>query len=301
MDSVPRPVPTRVADDRLEPDPDWAPIERRLAAARVEHTETLAAVRAALVATPVPIDATWLDEPSTEAAAEAIRGAALVVTVGGDGTFLTAARFNDATPMLGVNSSPTTSVGHYCAAVATTFADVLADVLAQLAGAPTAAPARAVRRDLARIRAEIAGRVLPFEALNDVLFAHRVPVASTRYGLHIGARHELQLSSGIWIATASGSTAAIRSAGGGPMDDADQRLQWRVREPYVRGADTFALSGGITEEPIEILSRSDKNALFLDGQPEPHTVPFGARARLVRSPKPLAAFLPARPSAARQR
>ncbi|MCC6622629.1 MAG: NAD(+)/NADH kinase [Deltaproteobacteria bacterium] len=285
-------MPTRSADDPSEPDPDWAPIARRLAAARLEHKATLLAVEGALARPDVTV--TWLAEPS----AEGLASADLIVSVGGDGTFLTVARFAGRAPLLGVNSSPTTSVGHYCAATADTFGDVLAEVLTHLAGAKPAAPApsgggaRIALRHLTRIRAEIGGVALPFEALNDVLFAHRVPVASTRYGLHIGERHELQLSSGIWIATASGSTAAIRSAGGAPMDDDDARLQWRVREPYVRGADTPALGGGLTDLPIEILSRSDKNALFLDGQPEPHTVAFGTRARLTRSPEPLAAYLP---------
>ncbi|MFO0746295.1 MAG: NAD(+)/NADH kinase [Myxococcota bacterium] len=279
LDSVPRAAP--VAPPGGVIDPGWAPIGRRLAAARAEHLATLDQLRAVLAE--LAPAAEWVAEPSPESLA----GAALVITVGGDGTFLTAARHAGRTPLLGVNSSPTTSIGHYCLATAETFASALGRALGHLDGDPAQAPTA-----LSRIRAEIGDTVLPFEALNDVLFANRSPVASTRYGLHIGDESTLQLSSGIWIATASGSTAAIRSAGGVVMQRSDPRLQWRVREPFVRAGCTLALTEGLTDLPIEILSRSDKNALFLDGQSEPHIVPFGTRARLSRAPDPLFAFLP---------
>lgn len=283
IESVPRAAP--VAPPGGAPDPGWEPIGRRLATARAEHLETLEVLRRVLAERAAT--ATWVAVPS----ADALAAADLVITVGGDGTFLTVARHAGRAPLLGVNSSPSTSVGHYCAATAATFAATLDGVLSTLGGGPGPTPS-----SLTRIRAEVGDVVLPFDAVNDVLFAHRSPVASTRYGLHIGDASVLQLSSGIWIATASGSTAAIRSAGGVVMERGDTRLQWRVREPFALGDYKLALESGLTDQPIEILSRSDKNALFLDGQSEPHWVPFGARARLYRSPAPLSAFCPSRPA-----
>jgi NAD kinase len=205
--------------------------------------------------------------------------ASLVITIGGDGTFLTVARHVGSTPMLGINSSPSTSTGHYCSATTHTFAAILDGVLNGLSPVP-----------LTRIAAFVEGEpVRPF-ALNDVLFAHRSPVASSRYALKVDDRSELQLSSGIWISTATGSTAAILSAGGSEMKADDPRLQFRVREPYSRGENRLMLLSGFCET-LEIVSRSDKNALFLDGHQDPVTVPFGARVRIERANEPLFAFL----------
>lgn len=96
------------------------------------------------------------------------------------------------------------------------------------------------------------------------MFANRTPVSSTRYALRIGDATELQLSSGIWVATASGSTAAIHSCGGEIRPMHDHRLQWRVREPYLRDGERRVLLNGFTDE-IEIVSRSDKNTLYWTG------------------------------------
>jgi len=258
-------------------DPGWAPIRRRLAAARSEHKATVAAVRQACAARAVTLS--WVDDPSPERLA----GATLIVAVGGDGTFLTAARYAGRVPVIGVNSAPTTSIGHYCIANAESFGAALDGALAAILRGDMGI-------ELTRIRCEIGARTLPFEGLNDVLFANRSPVSSTRYALHIGDESELHTSSGIWISTASGSSAAIYSAGGRHMAQDDRRLQWRVREPYNQGT-ALRLLGGLSAGPIEILSRSDKNALFIDGQSEPYVVPFGQRCRLSIAPDPLYAFI----------
>lgn len=274
---VPKPlelIPT--LPDPSADDPDSQTIARRLALARAEHGDAIEQVRACLAAR-CP-EARWLDTPSREG----LSGADLVITIGGDGTFLTVARHATAQPLLGVNSSPSTSVGHYCAATPATFEGVLDAVL----------HGRASPTPLTRIRAEIDGQRVPFDALNDVLFAHRVPVSSTRYALRVGERVELHLSSGIWVATGSGSTAAIRSAGGEVCAMTDQRLQWRVREPYVGRGEARRLLAGFTESGLEIMSRSDKNALFVDGHADIYPVGFGVRARLYPSPDPLFAVLP---------
>lgn len=273
---VPKPLELTPLPWATLDDPESRIIAQRVALARSEHAHTVSLVRAALAERD---DVAWVETPD----AAVFAGARLIISIGGDGTFLIAARHAHQTPLLGVNSSPSTSTGHFCAALPTTFPAVLERCLTgHLALTP-----------LARIRAEIDDEVLPYDALNDVLFANRVPVLATRYAVRIGDVTELHLSSGMWIATASGSTAAIRSAGGEVRPIDDTRMQWRVREPYVRDADPRpTLLSGFTRDPIELVSRSDDNALYLDGHREPHPVPRGARARLCPSPEPLFAYLP---------
>ena len=52
----------------------------------------------------------------------------MVITVGGDGTFLEASHQVRDTPMLGLNSAPSLSVGVFCAATSKTIAKVLAGI-----------------------------------------------------------------------------------------------------------------------------------------------------------------------------
>jgi NAD+ kinase len=255
-------------------DPESRAIAQRIGLARAEHAATIAAIGEWLGGT--DLDVSWARSPSDRAVADA----SLVVTIGGDGTFLTVARHVSSAPMLGVNSSPSTSTGHYCGTTASTFAAAIDHILS---GAAKPTP-------LTRIEATLGSeRIRPF-ALNDLLFAHRSPVASSRYALRVGDQSELQLSSGIWVATATGSTAAIMSAGGSAMALDDPRLQYRVREPYQRGDNRFALTAGFCEH-LEIVSRSDRNAIFLDGHQDGLIVPFGTRVTVGIAPEPLFAFL----------
>lgn len=268
--AVCKPVPAPAPDPPGERSAAGALIAARRALARDEHVATLAGLEAALRGLPIAL------ERCEEADPARLLGASLVLSVGGDGTFLTAARATRAAPILGVNSSPSTSVGHYCGATLTT---VRAHVEAILTGT---SPAHA----LARIAVQIDGAPLPSLALNDALFANTSPALSTRYALEVGGEVELQLSSGIWIATASGSTAAIRSAGGEVMAAGDRRLQYLVREPCRDAAGGPRLGRGFVSA-ITIVSRSDRNGIFLDGQPEAHAVPSGATAVLSVADEPL--------------
>ncbi|PKQ17899.1 MAG: NAD(+) kinase [Actinobacteria bacterium HGW-Actinobacteria-8] len=258
----------------LDGDPTLLAIAARRARARSEHAATVEHIRATLATD--GLDALITDRATPEAFADAD----LVVSVGGDGTFLHVARALGDQPLLGVNSSPSTSLGHYCAATAESFSRQLA---AALAGTLR-------ESELVRIAVTVDGRALPFTALNDALFANVSPAGSTRYALRLGEEAELQLSSGVWIATASGSTAAISSAGGDVMAATDRRLQYLVREPCPDRVGGPRMLGGYRDGAIELVSRSDRNALFLDGDVAPWPVPLGAVARLTPAPSALRVF-----------
>jgi NAD+ kinase len=182
----------------------------------------------------------------------------LAIVVGGDGTMLNYARYIRDLPMLGVNSSPQSSVGrfHY------TDVDGLAGVLDDI-GSHGLEPL-----NLIRIRVVIDGQPVPFPALNEVLFAQRNPAATSRYVLRIGDNEESQRSSGVWVATAAGSSGAILSAGGSLQRPDDKGLQYRVREPFRSRLDSreMRLLGGMTPDGrVEILSRMFEAAVFIDG------------------------------------
>ncbi len=212
------------------------------------------------------------------------READLVVTVGGDGTFLRASHCveaddrGDGTPMLGINSSPETSVGFFCAA----HAGDLDGLLARLRRGEVRS------RPLWRMRVSINGEPVPDPALNDILVAHRVPAETTRYTLRVDGKVQRQKSSGIWVSTAAGSTGAIRSAGGEILDLDDRRVQFRVRELFpLSVGDEVPLVGGAVAGALEIESHTAAGVLYVDGAHRKVRFGMGDRLRFETDPHPL--------------
>jgi NAD+ kinase len=196
-----------------------------------------------------------------------IHGYDLVLTIGGDGTFLETSHFLKAGVLLGINSVPKESVGHYCKATAETFLDKLYEFI----------HGRCRLQTLHRLRVAVDGKVFWPLALNDVLFANTNPAGTTRYVLKVGARQEEQKSSGLWISPAPGSTAATKSAGGRALPLSSTDIQYVVREPYAPRGKRYALLKGVLGKSgtVEILSMMDEAALFIDG---PHIVYLLRRA-----------------------
>lgn len=179
----------------------------------------------------------------------------LVISVGGDGTLLAASHFVLDRPVVSVNSSPQSSVGFFSCATAETFAPTLEAIAADALHA----------FDLARMRIAINGAVDERPVLNDVLFAHRIPAATTRYSLVVEGKQESHRSSGVWICTPAGSTAAMRSAGGHVMALESRDLQYLVRELYRPIGPTYELTGGVISTPLTIVTNAMRTTLFLDG------------------------------------
>jgi len=199
--------------------------------------------------------------------------------LGGDGTLLAAARHVHAGLVLGVNSAPGDSVGHFCAIDREGFPRLLARVL----------EGRAREARLSRLEVRLDGRLAFPRVLNDVLVTHLVPAATTRYELVIGGRRETQRSSGLWLATPAGSTAAIRSAGGRVLPVEARTLQYRVRELYREPGRRYRLVGDVLAEgrSIEVVSRMPEGRLYADGARRVRRFPLGARAVFRLGPEPL--------------
>src|SRR4029450_11532437 len=216
-----------------------------------ERQRTLAAVQAAFDGVGIPYDCLYRGEFTS------VAGYDLVLSVGGDGTFLEVARYAGDLPILGVNSDPERSTAFFCAANRSTIRPYLEALMAGKVGEVL----------LARMQVTINDRLLPSYALNDLLVAHANPAAMTSYTLDIGSVSEPQRSSGLWIATAAGSTAAIRAAGGRILPLRSRKLQYLVREPYHGNRCRYRLRKGIigTETPLAVPSRTRRGRLSLDG------------------------------------
>jgi NAD+ kinase len=181
----------------------------------------------------------------------------LVVTVGGDGTLLAASHNVAGVPILGVNSAPSSSVGFFCAA--------RLDNAERLLGEALSARLRSVV--LRRMRVTINQAVRSRRVLNEALFCHASPAATSRYIIQRGKIREEQRSSGFWIGPAAGSTGAQRSAGGRVLSLDSEALQLVVREPYTSFGVTYRLLRVVVppHRRLVVRSKMEDARLFLDG------------------------------------
>jgi NAD+ kinase len=254
---------------------------RRMRPGHADHTETIDEVRRALVE--LRAETVFYDRPHqfhVEGRCD------LVVTVGGDGTLLAASHgIGPGVPLLGVNSAPSHSVGFFCAAKKGSAKEALR---AALDGGLR-------RTELARMRVELNGAPLHLRVLNEALFCHASPAATSRYILRLlgddglVVDDEEQKSSGLWIGPAAGSTAAQRSAGGRVLALSSHKIQYVVREAYRPSGDALRMAQGLAmeDQTLVIKSKMRQARLFLDGDHIMHEVTIGDVLRMRRSAESL--------------
>ncbi len=249
----------------------------RLRRADEHHRRTLEETHAALEAVGAKVSVRARDRVGDT------EGFDLVVSVGGDGTLLWVSHFVGArVPLLGVNSAPQDSVGFLCGAA---MGGVRAHLEAVVDG-------EVPRLRVARMKVTVDGEVVHARVLNDALFCHPQPANTSRYLIDLDERLEEQKSSGVWISTAAGSTAAIRSAGGRRLPLGSRMLQFVVREPYRAEGAPYAMERGLVKpgQPFEILNKMRQARLYIDGPRVTSTVEIGQRVGFALSDEPLSLY-----------
>ena len=207
----------------------------------------------------------------------------LVVTVGGDGTVLEASHWVGDQVLLGVNGVPMESIGALCHTRLETFLSTMIDLMT---GALK--PTR-----VTRLKVRVGKKTLVPLALNEVLFANRSPGGTSRYWLQIhsrGKKHqEEHKSSGVWIATGAGSTAACRSAGGEVVAPETPGMQYLVREPLIQRGKKYKLIKGLLKktESITLIPTTRQSAVFIDGNHIEIPVEYGEPVTVSATGRPL--------------
>jgi NAD+ kinase len=249
------------------------PTVSRLKQSHEDHERTLREVEEALDA----LDAEVVFRGGPRAR---VPRADLVITVGGDGTLLAASHLiGDGVPLLGINSAPGHSVGFFCGATKGKVAPTLERALAGELAAT----------ELTRMRVDLNGKCLHARVLNEALFCHTSPAATSRYILELPSGEEEQRSSGLWIGPAAGSTAAQRSAGGKVLPLASEKIQYVVREPYKPAGGHFRYARGLVnlDEKLVLRSKMREAKVFLDGHRIVHSVTLGDVLTMRRSSESL--------------
>lgn len=246
--------------------------------AHEQHVDTLTTIESELKSHGVQYDTCHRAD-----LAEKAGNCDLLITVGGDGTFLDASHLLRHVPILGVNSAPGTSFGHFAIANRANFASIFQAILAGELG-----PERLMRLELF-----LNGKALPELVLNEVLVAHSNPAGTSRYIVKIDGKEEEQRSSGIWIGPPPGSTGAIKSSGGEVLNITDQRYQYVVREAWTKPGQQFQFNKGKLSRLQEmlIISQMRTGALFIDGQHIEYPFPLGEELTVKAAKDDLLAFI----------
>ena len=145
----------------------------------------------------------------------------LVIAIGGDGTFIRAARFIKNDLILGVNSEPEYSEGALTS-INENELDTLKEILS--------GKYKVIERQ--RLRITKNGLPLKELALNEVYVGASFQFHTSRYKIKLKEQEEEHRSSGVLIVTGSGSTAWYKSAGGKPFGFGEEKMAFLVREPY---------------------------------------------------------------------
>lgn len=255
------------------------PLTSRFKTAHQSHIQTLDHVKKILNQFHVPYEA------ESRRHIGPLSGYDLILTVGGDGTFLRTSHYVTDQIILGVNSAPHASIGALLSTTRKGFAKKIGEFL----------KGNFRLCLLNRIEISINGRMIFPYALNDVLFSHVSPAGVSRYKIKIRKKceksiEEIQRSSGIWIATSVGSTAAIRAAGGTKMPRHSGKIQYVVRELLKGdGEKKHRLLKGLMEpgEQVELINQTVEASLFIDGMHSVCPLKFGDRITIKSADCPL--------------
>jgi len=179
----------------------------------------------------------------------------LILTVGGDGTFLKTAQFiKDKTPIFGVNSDVKMKEGFFLAANRTDFENKIGRIIKN----------KFEIKKLARLEAFINNKKIPELALNEFYIGSDKEYITSRYYIKIGNREETQKSSGVLVATPAGSCAWIKSCGGKKLKITAKKFEYLIREPYKGKVDgKYKLKKGVLKKDKKIIITSDMSKGFL--------------------------------------
>lgn len=221
---------------------------------------------------------------------ELLVGVDLIITIGGDGTFLRISHeVEDSVPVLGVNSAPLTSFGHFCVTDKDGFSAVFQSIL----------DGHFQPVKLLRLRLSIDGKPVPEPVLNEVLIAHKHPAGTTRYELtHAGSPSSASKTashkgSGLLVAAPSGTTGFLRSEGGSILPITARAFAFQKRAPFLRLFEKAGLLSGVAAEgdTLTVVSQMQGGKLFMDGDHIEYDFPRGATLKVTAAREDLVAYV----------
>ncbi len=141
----------------------------------------------------------------------------LIITVGGDGTFLRTAQFIDDQLVLGIRAERKDREGFL---TSISLSEFNKETLTKLKV-----------EKLPRLKVKVNNKLVNLSAVNDIFVGDKKPYKTAKYNIRFEGRAETQLSSGIIASTAIGTNAWFNSITGKSYKD-NKKLYFAVREAY---------------------------------------------------------------------
>lgn len=183
----------------------------------------------------------------------------LVISIGGDGTFLSASHLVKNQLILGVNHDEKKSEGALTKINLSSLEKKLLEVL----------DGKFKIKEYTRVNAKIIKKdkcILAADALNEVYVGNVNPHHTSRYTLRYKNKIENQTSSGILISSGTGSSAWYKTMGGQLFSKTKKEIRFIVREPYSRRIHKTKITKGKIkkDENLEITSLTSHKILAID-------------------------------------
>jgi len=183
----------------------------------------------------------------------------LVISIGGDGTFLSASHYIENTPILGVNSDKNRSEGALTTIELNQLNNKIRKILEN----------KIKIKEYTREKIVIHHKDRKIEtesALNETFFGNINPHHTTNYEIEYKNKKENQKSSGVVVSTGTGSTAWYHSMGGFAFGRERKQLRFRVRELYKRKLHKSKIKKGKIKqnERLVIISKMNHAIIAID-------------------------------------
>jgi NAD kinase len=191
----------------------------------------------------------------------------LIISVGGDGTFLKVARFAGRIPIFNVSSGPRYNEGFFARADAKDFCKKLKRILA----------GNYKITNLARLEGTFKSCADLIVAVNEIFVGSGQPQHTSRYVLEVNGKKEFQKSSGVIVATPAGSHAWAKSAGAKPLPLTSKKFLFIVREPYIGRLTPTKMHYGVLskDKVVRIYSQTHKGIAVADSSQKAHRLADG--------------------------
>jgi len=183
----------------------------------------------------------------------------LIISVGGDGTFLSASHFIENQPILGVNSNTKRSEGALTSSTLENLEKKLKKII----------KGKFKIKNYERIQTKIKTdkkELLTKPALNEIFIGNINPHHISNYIIKKKKFKEFQKSSGILVTTGTGSKAWYKAMGGKPFKGIKKELRFKIREPSPGKMNKIKLKHGKINknEKLEIISKMNHGILTVD-------------------------------------
>jgi len=182
----------------------------------------------------------------------------LIITVGGDGTFLRASHFlKNKHLIFGVNSDIKMKEGFFLNADRKDFEKKINRII----------KGKFKIKKFARLEARVNNKKVPELALNEFYIGSDKEYIASRYYIKVNGDKERQKSSGILVATPAGSNAWIKSCGGKKLKSRERKFEYVIREPYEGSlSGKYRMKKGILNKnkKITLISDMKKGMLVVD-------------------------------------